>query len=180
MPLQPLEQYPVLRKSLTAVQVIVAALVLGVAVFIGILLVWRRGEAPQEPQLTWLLVGVGAADVVVLFLVRLMVLGRARQRIADGTWKPPGKAAQGYQDLLEAGDAGRLVVAWVTATILTAAGMEGAALLGCVAYLLEGQPAALVAAGFFGLLLALQMPTRGRLDQWLESELLRLRSPKEE
>ena len=176
--MRPTEEHPVLLKGLKTTQIIVGALLAGVAIFSVILFVMQPGPGEREPAaadalpLTWLLIGFGAVEALMVWIFRGVLLGNARRHIAAGSWRPPaGQATYG-----EAGDAGRLFHSWLTALIITAAGMEAGALMALVAYFLEGKPAALIAAGVFGLLLALQMPTRGRLDQWLGSELLRLGS----
>lgn len=182
--MRPTEEHPVLLKGLKTAQIIVGALLLGVVIFSVILLVMgpgQTGPAEVEPgaqatlPLTWLLIGFGALEVLMVWIFRGVLLGSAKRQIAAGSWQPPA----GQATYAAAGNAGQLFHSWLTATIIAAAGMEAAALMALVAYFLEGQPAALIAAGFFGLLLALQMPTRGRLDQWLESELLRLDAPPE-
>lgn len=180
--MRPTEEHPVLLKGLKSTQIIVLALLAGVLIFSLVLLFVVRPElGEREPvaedalPLTWLLIGFGAFEVVMVFVLRGVFLGNARRNIVAGSWTAPG----GRLPYGEAGDAGRLFHGWLTVTIITAAGMEAAALMALVAYLLEGKPVALVAAGVFGLLLALQMPTRDRLDAWLESELLRRKSPNE-
>jgi hypothetical protein len=179
--MRPTEEHPVLLKGLKTMQIIVGAMLAGVVIFSIVLLATQPGQAEREPAtadalpLTWLLIGFGAVEVLMVWVFRGVFLGNARRTIAAGTWRPPA----GPSTYAAAGDAGRLLQSSFTATIIAAAGMEAGALMSLVAYLLEGRPVALVAAGVFGMLLALQMPTRGRLDQWLESELLKLKGPGE-
>lgn len=178
--MHPTEQHPVLLQGLKTLQIIVFALLVGVIVF-GLVLQFGVKPEPKEPAegalpLTWILIGFGAAEVVMILVMRTVLLANARRNIAAGTWQAPG----GASPYAAAGDAGMFFHAWFTATIVTAAGMEAAALMSLVAYLIEGQPVALLAAGVFGILLAFQMPSRGRLDQYLQGELLRLKGPDEQ
>ena len=177
--MRPTEEHPVLLKGLKTLQIIVGALLVGVVIFSLILMF---GVKPPEKEsaegalpLTWLLIGFGVMSAGMMLVLRGVLLGNARRNIAAGSWTAPG----GVSAYGAAGDAGKLFHSYQMATIVTAAGMEGGALLSLMAYLIEGKPAALVAAGGFGLLLALQMPTQGRLDQWLEGELLKLKGPGE-
>lgn len=178
--MRPTEEHPVLLQGLKTTQIIVGALLIGVVIFSLILMFGVKPEAKEPAEgalpLTWILIGFGAMEVVMVWVLRGVLLANARRNVAAGTWTAPA----GASTYAAAGDAGRLFHSWTIATIISSAGMEAGALMSLVAYLLEGQPAALIAAGVFGLLLALQMPTRGRLDQWLESALLKLHGPGEQ
>jgi len=178
--MRPTEEHPVLLKGLKTLQIIVGAMLAGILIF-SLILMFGVKPPEKEPAegalpLTWLLIGFGAIEVVMVLVLRGVLLGNVRRNIAAGSWTAPG----GVSAYGAAGDAGKIFHSYQVATIVTAAGMEAGALMSLVAYLLEGQPAALIAAGVFGLLLALQMPTRGRLDHLLESELLRLEGPGEQ
>ena len=174
------EEHPVLRKGLKTTKIIVGALLIGVVIFSLILMFGVKPEEKESAEgalpLTWILIGFGAMQVVMVWVLRSVILANARRNIAAGSWTPPGGASL----YAAAGDAGRLFQTWTVATIIGAAGMEAGALMSLVAYMIEGKPAALIAAGVFGLLLAFQMPTRARTDQWLESSLLRLDGPGEQ
>lgn len=177
-----LDEFPVFALGVRVTQMIVFALFLGVVVFLGIasfMVASGRVEPVASPMLTWILVGVGAATVPLVLLLRHVVLGQARKAALAGEGPRPaptrGRAAgpgqPGALDLAGTGAAGRLFQGWQTATIVTAAGFEGAALMGAVATLVEGYPAGVIAGGVFALVLLLFVPTQARFAQWLEGEL---------
>jgi hypothetical protein len=64
-----------------------------------------------------------------------------------------------------------LLLLYQTCTILGAAALEAAALLACVAHLVEDAPAVLaVGVGLAGLLLAAEFPTRARAERWVTAQ----------
>lgn len=190
--MRPTEEHAVLRGGLRTLQIILVALLVGVVVFSGIVLIAITSvepppdDQPRQQLLTPILVGLSFAVAGTLWIVANVMLSQARQRIADGTWKPglrkrvqEGEAVGTLspQAFEEAGNAGRLFQAWMSSTIVRSAGLEAAAFLNLVAAMVERSPIPLVVAGFWALLLAFQVPTSSRLDHWLESELLRVRAP---
>lgn len=169
----PLERHAVLSKRLRTAQIVIGMLVLGVLLFAAVLLVlgatgWEPPVSEPGPlPLSWILAFVAVVQAPVFLILRTALLGRARQGIAAGTW--PMAAAD--PDLREAGDAGRLFQAWFHATIVLCAGLEAAALMCLVAFLIEGQSWTLALGGAFGLALAMQMPSREGMDRRLGAEL---------
>jgi hypothetical protein len=61
----------------------------------------------------------------------------------------------------------------VTKNIVSGALIEGAALFAAVAYLVEGATLGLVVAPVMIVLLALHVPSQGRLDEWVQQQLER-------
>lgn len=172
-PASPLARHPELLPGLRVAQVIVGALLLGVVIFLTILVYLRAKDAGAPPSaadgisMSLVLGIVAVVQIPVFFVLRTVLLTGARHRIAAGTPPPQAEASP----FAAAGDVGRLFQAWLTATIVLAAALEGGALLCLVAYFLEGSPVLLVMSGAFALLLAMQMPSRRTLDHWLEKEL---------
>jgi hypothetical protein len=180
----PLDRHPALLRGLKTTQIIVIALLVGVVALGGVFFGLRaaglmeRDEAVAEAvALTPILIAFAGLQVLVVLVVRSAVITSARRKIRDGSVRAaPRRLGTRGDAYLEAGDAGHLFKAWMTRTIVTAACFEGGALMCLVAYLLEGEAIALIAAAVCAFLLATQIPTRGRLDQWLNGELLRLGS----
>lgn len=171
-----LDEYPPLALGLRTTQLIVFALFLGVVAFLAIasfMVATGRVERIEPPILTWVLLGVGVAMLPVVLLVRRVVIGAARKAVRVGLGPTPGRGAP---DVSEAGAAGRLFQGWQAGTITLAAGLEGVALLAAVGALLEGHMVGVVGGGMFALLLLAFVPTRDRLEGWLEQELRDLRA----
>jgi hypothetical protein len=98
----------------------------------------------------------------------------AVRRIAAGTWRPPSEAAAPSF----ASDTVKLLAVRLTTMIVGMALLEGVALLGGVAYMLEAQPGALAVVAGALVLMAWFFPTDGRVRAWLaerEGELESLR-----
>ncbi|MHC4492029.1 MAG: hypothetical protein ACYTDU_10430, partial [Planctomycetota bacterium] len=96
------------------------------------------------------------------------VANRGRRQIAAGAFAPP---ARGWLAELTGSEEGRLLLLYQTCTILGAAALEAAALLACVAHLVEDAPAVLaVGVGLAGLLLAAEFPTRARAERWVTAQ----------
>jgi len=176
-----LDEYPPLRLGLRATQIVVAALFVGVVVFqaiTGTLLATGRIERVEPPIVTWTLIAAGCLTLPAVLFVRHLILRAARRDALAGSsstrggllWMPV-HADTGLPQQL-----GRLFQGWQTATLVTAAGLEGAALMCTVATLVEGHEAGIVAALFFALLLLVFVPTSLRLEAWMESEMLGLRT----
>ncbi len=171
-----LDEYPALRAALRILQMIVAMLLLGVLVFLGVAayLTLNRQEPPTEPpMLTYILMGTALVAIVAVAYVAAAVVKRARRDLVEGRpVRMPGGAAVAVPAAIAAsGDAGRLFPAYQTATILRAASYEGAAFLCLVAAIVEGHLAGLVGGLVMAALLALQIPTAARTEQHLEAEL---------
>jgi len=160
-----------LRQRLRVMQLIAAALILGVLFFLGIVLFQRGAEPPAG--------GVGIISLVAVLLLATnaplaqvlpAILTRsALRRIASGTWQAPPGAAGGHDS-----DAAKLLTVQQTAMLIGLALLEGVAFLGCVAYLLEGEAVALAVVGVALFLMVLNFPTEGRLRAWLQAQEDRL------
>ncbi len=109
-----------------------------------------------------LLVACGAVSVL---LPRLLTQSALR-KIARGIWQPPPQANPADY----ASDAARLLAVRQTSLIVGLAPLEGAALFGCIAYMMERQPLALAVVGVALLLILIQFPTQGREEAWLERQ----------
>jgi hypothetical protein len=167
--------------SLRAMQIVAAALVVGVIAFLAIVLylvlAQKQGGANPPPNLPLIsLIAAGSLVVatVVSFALPAAIVRSTLRRIAAGTWKPePGMAAQ-------ATDSDKLLALYQTTLIVGLALLEGACFFSCIAYLVEGQPfvLAVVAVGV-GLMLV-RFPTEGRVRRWLEDHKEQLARARQE
>jgi hypothetical protein len=150
-------------------QIIVASLVMGVILFGGYVVLFAPAQAKPGANgqiLTLLSMVVGASGLVLSPLIA-GIMARAQIRgIASGTWQPsqPGRPAPDT-------DAGRLAIVYSTKTIVGAALCEGPCLLALVAYLVERQWPALLAAGVLVAALLWHLPTYDRVSNWIEDGL---------
>jgi F0F1-type ATP synthase membrane subunit c/vacuolar-type H+-ATPase subunit K len=156
-------------KSTRTLQVIVAAICMGVVMFLGIALLVvlsANGAAQANPAAQPLPVSLTliAAIVVVVGLfagviAKWAVTKRAqRQLVAD-------------RSASSLGDRKSLLKLLVTRTIIGAALTEGVALLAIIAYMIEKSPISLGLSVFLLLVIASHFPTRSRVVSWVEREV---------
>jgi hypothetical protein len=166
-----------LRSRLRIMQLIAGSLLAGVlallAVVLYVVLVRNEGKGanppPDRPPVS--LVAVLAVAVTApLALVLPGIRTRAAVReIAAGTWRAPADSLRTF-----AGDADKLLHVRQTTMIIALALLEGAAFLGCIAYLNEAQPFALAAVAVPLLLMLATFPTEGRMRDWLQLQTGRI------
>jgi hypothetical protein len=166
----------VLAIRVRTMQIIVAALAGSVVIFLVIVLFVRPLDQPPKPldqQVATLYFGIPYLVAILFahFVVPGIIVSSARRRVARGNLPsylaPPGAPPQGETQLL--------CGVYQVSLILGAALLEGAAFFALVAYLLEGNPWSLAAAGLLVLGLLLKIPTRSRLQNWVEGQRDRLR-----
>jgi hypothetical protein len=172
----------VLEPIVRTCQIIVSALIMGVASFliIVIFMVPTAIGAPEFPepvipQFTYLAVGMGIVGLVLSFIVPSMIVASARRKIAKGIWTPtamsdPTQPAKVYP----AGDTGKLAVVYQTQLIIGSALCEGMAFLATIAYMLERNPLALGMALILIAGLAVRIPTRDRVNAWIDQQQSKL------
>jgi len=158
-----------------ALQVIIGTMAGGTLAFAAVAFALRgagRGPPPSGPMLSYLAIGLAAMSIVMWQLLPRAVATRGRRQIAAGAVAPP---ARGWLAGLSGSEEGRLLLLYQTCTILGAAALEAAALVACVAYLVEDAPALLaLGVGLAGLLLATEFPTRARAERWVTAQRLLL------
>ncbi|MCI0491954.1 MAG: hypothetical protein L0Z07_03340 [Planctomycetes bacterium] len=156
-------------------QIIVASLAGGVAVFFAlVLIITVRGaiNAPaNHPLVTYVAAGFAVTIFAIWAIVPGLVTSQNRKSIVEGrtlwlAW--PARQSPGAEDLA---DIGPMAVAYQTRLIIAAALLEGAAFLNLIAYMLERQSLSLVIAGVLWLMLLSHVPTVSRVENWLEREL---------
>jgi hypothetical protein len=158
-----------IARRMPVMRVIVAALVSGVLVFVGIVHFGELGPAVPLAPLPQVGLPVMTTSAAVFFLMAVMmafvipaVMTRtARRQVARNTSLMPG-----------ASDAEKLLNVYQSRTILGCAFLEGAGFFGTVAAMLEGHWAGMAVAGAaVALMVVLFFPTHGRVASWLATQL---------
>lgn len=163
-----------LTPTLRMLQIIVAALSLGLVFFLAIAVSVPFENAPNAstPLLTYVALGFAILALIVRVIVPGIATTAGRRAIARGEYpssaERPGSTAGSAKDL---GDVGRLAALMVTRTIVGAAILESSCFFLLIAFLLERSPLTLAVAVFFILGVAAHTPTQGRMAAWLESQL---------
>ena len=172
------EPDPLLAKRVRTLQIIVAAMALGVLVFLAIVLVVpAEHTGPAEPGdplpiVTTLALAEGLAAFFIGPLLSGVVVTIGRRKLAASAPSsgPTTSTGLASRPATSQGDADKLMGLYTTKTLIGAAIYEAAALFLCAAYLVEHNRlvpilAALLAAG-----LLVQIPTHDRVQQWLDEQ----------
>jgi hypothetical protein len=162
------------RGRLLGIRVMAGALIAGVLVFLGVVVYLVHGEQQGQgaqpaaglPVITLIAGLVFLTNLPLAILLPVLITRSAVRRIAAGAWRGPPGADPAQSE----SDVGKLVAVWQTSTLVGYALLEGAGFFGCIAYLLEGQGAALGVAGAALGMMAGMFPTAGRLGAWLQRQ----------
>ncbi|MDA1195190.1 MAG: hypothetical protein O2894_08385 [Planctomycetota bacterium] len=149
--MKPTTEHPELLATIRVARTLQVLLMVGLAAFSAF--AWwtfdQKGGVATEGILTWVLLALVGLNVPVFFVLRSVLLRRARD---DYSRRDPARFAARYQ-------AGCLVQAAI---------LEGVGLFGAVTYMLEGTLLALGIAGTMVGLLGLLLPSEGAVNALLE------------
>jgi hypothetical protein len=156
-------------------QIIGAALLMGVLTVLGAFVVMRMNNPPPPPPNPTVLylagLGFSAAILAGFFLVPRRGVAAVRARIARHP--APKASAEPTQDSLDA-EALQFCAMYQTRLLVRGSMLNGTAMFWGIIFFITGQLGGLVAAAFLLILLAGQIPTRMRVERWLaeQQELL--------
>ena len=155
-------------------QLVVGGMLIGCVVFLLIVIAIGGSSrvADHLPVLTYGAAAIAAFLVLARAIVPRIVVAQARRRIRQGTWTSslgnvPTVAGQSRP---EEGDAEKLGQVFLMRTILSAAFLEGAAVLLLVAYLVERSPLSAILATALIIALAAHFPTAARAAEWIQEQ----------
>jgi hypothetical protein len=143
-------------------QIIVAALLAGLATFLGVAFILRQGGAFANrgaggaPILTYVAVAFGAMLLAASWFLPRLIAANMRRGLAT-------RPRQGQEEAL--------LGVYQTTTIVGAALNEGPAFLALIAYMIEGSPVALAVAGLLMGALAARFPSRAGVERWLGDQV---------
>jgi hypothetical protein len=188
---------PIIRNC----QIIVSAMIMGVVAFLVIVLFLvptaiNPGPAPAAggpgapalpplagpgvPLITYIAVAMGIAGLVLSFIIPGIYVAKARREIAKGIWTPtatsePAQTAKLYP----AGDTGKLAVVYQIQLIIGLALCEGMAFFAGIAFMLERNSLALGMALILLASLAIRIPTRDRVNAWIDQQQSKLQTERQ-
>jgi hypothetical protein len=175
------EQASIARMTIT-LQVVAAVMVTGLVGFLAMVAFVRAQQKAMPPVrpagaslsvLTPVAVGFGVVGMAASVVIPGLVATSQRRRIARGTWQPPrpaGRDDSGPTDLPPMSDTAKLANVYQGQWIIGASLNEGPAFFALIAYMIEGHPLALGVALLLGVGLALRVPTRPRVESWIEQQ----------
>jgi hypothetical protein len=174
-----------LESHLRTMRVMIGAMIVGIASFLGIvvfLVQLRAANLNQQIMLSSLAVAFFGIMFVAWWFLPDVVVKSQVQQIANGTWTQ-GKNLNTSKEIPATTyptDASKLLAVNQTRSIIAAALLEGAAFFGCVAYMVEGQVFTLAVPGVVLALMALTFPTRDRVGQWVDEQQMRINDSRSE
>jgi len=161
------------RRVAQTLQIIVGAMAAGVIMFLGvtIFLASQKVEVPPPavPVVTYAAIGMTIVSVVAWLFVPGIASGNMRKALVEGRAKDWG-LVKNLPNAAEVGDIAPLAAVYQTRTIISVAVLEGAAFLAIMAYMLEHQVISLCLAVALLLLILSQIPSKSKVESWLESE----------
>jgi hypothetical protein len=163
------QQREFIRRAAVNMQIIVATLALGVLALLGVALVVRAGRAGAMGPLSYVALGAIALDLIAWAVVPTIVVRQGLKSIAEG--KPPVATMSTMTIPPEVGEVAYITQLFLTRLIVAAALLEGVAFLNAVAYLVEGAVWTLLAAGLLFLMIAGHVPTRTRVEDWVQQSI---------
>lgn len=176
----PLDDGDKLAQTVRTAQIITFGLVTGVASFLAITVFSVRAGKPFAAD-PWDLQGTLTSLALISAAIALVVHrpiceAAARKKLPTlARWKtvtvtdPHGLPLEARQGELPA-----LLGLYVSGKIIGLAILEWAAFLAAIAYLIEGSAAALIASFTLGGVILLSLPTRSRVEGWVERRQSRL------
>ena len=157
-------------------KIIVTAITLGPLIYLGVVsfTVPPGGAAAGVGAVpfTNLACGMAAIAVAASLIAPPLVARKFRRQIAAGTWPPPRQAQNSLAAPLN--DAGKLCLLYNFRTIIAIAILEGAAFFLVFAYQQVRDPWALGVALLLMVMIAAHLPSRARVIEWVERQLLGL------
>ncbi len=157
-------------------QIVASALLNGALIFAGIavFLVQQRGKGLSPPTgmpvISYAAVALFVLELALWRFLPDQIANNQVGKIARGAWTPgPGAPATVF-----ATDTDKLLSVFQTKTLVANALLEAVALLGCAAYMLEGQLFVLAVVGGAVVLMLVTFPTRANLAQWLAERQARI------
>jgi len=157
-------------------QIIVAALAMGVMLFLALVLFLGLGKEPpveeRQPIITYIALAYGLAAFVAGPLLSTVIATSSRRKLAAGQARPdaPAPTTGRPEPAAGRGLTQGLTGIFVVKTIIAAAIYEGAALFLCVAYMLDGNRLSAILAALLAAGILMQVPTRDRAQRWLDEQ----------
>jgi hypothetical protein len=160
------------RQWVLTSQIIAGALAAGLVSFMVVVLVVGGAPRGGEPGLmAYVAVGFFVIALLVSVIAPRLITGDQIRRIANGTWKSPADNRAGIDF---SSGVSQVMAVYQTQAIVRMATLEGAGFCALAMYFTEPHWLNLAVALIALALLIVQFPTRGRVEDWLDRQRLKL------
>ena len=159
------------RGVIRIVQIIVAALALGVICFAAVAIFLRFQNPPQQDaMIAYMAAGFAPMMLVVRAIVGTSTVNSSRKNIAAGI-RPLNIPTAGSQLPANLTDGDQFLFVFQQKTIIESALVEGAAFFNLIAFLTIGQWWSLAVAGVLLAVMLVPFPTHDRVENWVRYQL---------
>lgn len=163
-------------QKVRVLQVIFGVIVLGSCMYlvVAVLLTLVRQPAVDRKMLSYICLAIAAASFFVWLIVPYAVVAQERKKIGQDLLNlasSTGDTSTDNKIEMENKLAAQLLMANQTKTIMSCALLEGNMFLLLTAYILQAYIPCVITAGVLLLLLIAQMPTVGRVSNWVEKQM---------
>lgn len=166
------EERNVVDGMLRTLQIIIAAMVLGLGAYLAVVLLQHAAPAKQSTNLALMAVAMTVSCGVAAIIVPRVIAAKQRQALVDRELTPlPGTPASSVNTR----EAGALLADYQVRQIIMGALLEGPGFFNVTAYQMEREAYTLGIVVAILIALAMLIPTRGRVERWLEDELRTVR-----
>lgn len=155
-------QGPKFEGSVRAMQIIAAALIMGVLMFLGVVLVVTAGKLDGQPEMITMIAAGFAFLMLVNHFVIPPIIGKAqlKQALAAGmNQKQDDERIQEYCGVYQ------------TQMIVGFALLEGAAFFNLVAMMMEHCAASIAVVALLLLVMVAKFPTRDKVSFWVQDKM---------
>jgi hypothetical protein len=145
-------------------QIIVAALVIGVLIFLGVVLAMPRKADQHEPLITYMAAAFTLALIILSSIGPYLVASKA---LRFRGFVPASEGSVGLTHGLDDQTLVQLLGVFQSSVIVACAPLEGGAFFNLIAYFLEGRVISLIAVGILLILMAMRFPTTATAEDWI-------------
>ncbi len=176
--MSPADQPYTIGAHLRVLRIILSALILGIVIFAAVShfvvpTSLAGADEGKMPILTYVGLAFGMSAFIVGHMLNIVISNSGRRAIARAqpSQSPQAPVAATSPDGLPSGkDATNLFRVYFMKTLVSAAVFEGAAMFLIVAYILERRPLSLAFAALATIAIAMLMPSRDRVGQWIQEQ----------
>lgn len=147
-------------------QIIVAAMVAGLMLFLAIAVFMPTNQPEGEPILTYIAAGFAALAVLARLAVPRAVVAQGRRKVVQQLATESSSDSASTSGDIE----NKIAALLMTKTIIGAAILEGATLFLLIAHLVEKSPITLGLAVALIVSMALQLPTQSSAADWIDNQ----------
>lgn len=156
--------------SVRGMQIVVAALVMGVVMFAAITVFISRDAKPDEqPVVAFMGLAFAAIVLVAREIVSKVTVTSARRKIANGSWQPRQQTVRPVPKDLTPEE--KLLFTYQSRLIVKAALLEGVAFFNLIAFVIHQQWWSFAIAAVFAAINLSTFPTRDGLLSWIDEQI---------